>query len=838
MHTPDCGVQPIHSRRFSQGINLFLLSAAALTFEVSLTRLFSVAQFYHFAFMIVSLALLGYGAGGTALSMFPAILRSNPALRLRQFALAGAVSILASYLLTNWMPFDSFSLAWDRRQLIILFLHYLALAAPFFFSGLATGYVLSAFPASAGSTYAYNLLGSAAGCLIALSAPVVVGGEGMVVISAFLAVLAAILPFHGRRSSSLFRWTAVGYFIVLLLLFVSGLLKNPVLSFLELRISPYKSLSLTLQPADARIIFDRWNAFSRVDLVQSETIHTLPGLSYRYLNPLPEMAGLFVDGDDLSPVVKDIHDLAFSLYLPNALAFRLRPQASALILDPRGGLDILTALAMDTKRVTVVESNPLIAEAVDLYADPRLDLRLESGRTYLRRSNDRYDVIVLSLSSSYHPVRSGAYSLSEDYRYTLESFQDMLNRLNPGGLLVATRWLQIPPSEDLRLFALAVTALETTGGDPRTQIVAIRGFNTATVLVNNDEFTSEELTSIRKFTRERAFDLSYAPNIQPLETNRFNILPESIYYRIYTGLLESRSRQDFYDRYDYDVRPSSDDHPFFGHYFKWAQATGVIAGFGKTFQPFGGAGYFVLLALLGLALTSSLCLIIIPMMFRKTKWNREAVSYPHYHMRILIYFGFLGFAFLMVEMPLFQKFILYLGQPAYAFAIVLFSLLFFSGLGSLFNERIPLQWVLPALFLLILVMPAGLTRLITATLGLPIFHRIGLTFLTLFPVGFLMGVPFPAGIRLLAFNGSRNTRYSNNGSLERVPHEENTSDSGIPWIWAVNGASSVISSILSALLALTFGFNWVLRLGALCYGIAWLMAVGWARALHSPYRRL
>ncbi|HLE90726.1 MAG TPA: hypothetical protein VI753_06215 [Anaerolineales bacterium] len=787
-----------------------------------MTRLFSVAQFYHFAFMIVSIALLGFGASGTTLTIFPSLLKAKPGQRMSQLGMATGISILAAYLLTNWLPFDSFSIAWDRRQVLILVLHYIALATPFFFSGMALGFLLAASPQFAGTTYAVNLLGSAAGCVIALIAPASLGGEGMVTLSIAIAVLAALMSTLGLYQ---FRHPIVlGALVLLIFAFLDlGLRltgKSPF-PFMELRISPYKSLSYAMQYPGARVIYRQWNAFSRVDVVRSGGIHSLPGLSYRYLRPLPSLDGLLVDGDDLSPILQPSTDPAFVEYLPNAVAFHLRPQASVLILEPRGGLDVLIALTLNTRQVTAVEINPLIVGAVPIYNHPRVQVYVESDRSYLRSTQMQYDVIVFSLASSFHPVGSGAYTLAEDYRYTVESFNEALAHLTSDGLLVVTRWLQDPPSEDLRLFALAVMALENTGADPRAQIVAFRGYNTTTILLKNSAFALDELSSIRAFAAQRAFDLTYAPGLRPDETNLYNILPESKYYQTYASLLEAQPRRIFYDAYNYDVRPPTDDHPFFGHYFKWSQAPQVLAEFGKAWQPFGGAGYFVIVALLGLAILLANTLILLPAAMWK-RANRNVVSASPFPFRNLVYFGLLGFAFLFVEIPLLQRFILYLGHPAYAVTTVLFSLLFFSGLGSQWSDRIPLRLSLATLVVLILSMPVLLPRLFAWTLGLPLTIRLGLTALFLSPVGFLMGIPFPAGIRL----------------MKREPAagpENEAQDGSIPWIWAVNGAASVVSSILAALLALTFGFNWVLRLGALCYVGAWLTA--WSLAQPHAARR-
>ncbi len=487
---------------------------------------------------------------------------------------------------------------------------------------------------------------------------------------------------------------------------------------------------------------------------------------------------------------------------------------------------MVTALAQGHGLVTAVESNPLIVEAVPSYQDARLVTVVESERSYLQRTDWQYDVILLSLGSSFHPVQSGAYTLGEDYRYTVEAFQDMIEHLTPGGLLVATRWLQDPPSEDLRLFALAVSALEASGGEPRAQIVALRGYNTATVLVKNGVFSPDELAALRQFAASRAYDLSYAPDIQPEETNRYNILPSSTYYQTYMSLLESEPRQAFYDAYEYDVRPPTDDHPFYGHYFKWAQTPQILAAFGRAWLPFGGGGYLVILALLLLAVLLASLLILLPVLVWKRARRTARPAASPFLLRSLLYFGLLGFAFLFIEIPLLQRFILYLGSPAYAVTAVLFALLLFSGVGSRFSDRCSDRWrgrddlmlSLGALVLLCLLMPWLLSGLFDWTLGLPLAARLGVTVLALAPLGFLMGMPFPGGLRRLI------PEPEPTAAAEPAPRGD------IPWIWAVNGAASVIAPILAALLALSFGFSTVLRLGALCYAIALLTACRHHRA--------
>jgi hypothetical protein len=806
-------------------------------FEINLTRLFSVAQFYHFAFMIISLAMLGFGSSGTLLALFPRFGRRCPSHTLAWLALGYGLTSVGAYMLTNFLPFDSFSIAWDRQQVFILLLHYLALSLPFFCSGAGLSLMFVLYPQSVGYVYATNLTGSAIGCLLALLVPSVLGGEGIVWLSALLGGVCAFLFFLAATPSSrvegagcwgnLKAYAIIGMAVGLIGVCTFVLVWDPV--SLALRLSPYKSLSYALQFPDARIIFQRWNSFSRVDVVESDGIRSLPGLSYRYLAPPPPQLGLFVDAGQLNPIVRSAtaatattaaaatSSLTFTDFLPEAVAYQLRPDANTLVLNPKGGLALWEALAQGASEVTAVEANPLVVEAVgpgaparSPYTLPQVKPVLEHPRSFVRRKSSHYDVVALALTSPYHPIRSGAYSLAEDYAYTVEAFEDYLARLKPDGVFVVTRWLQMPPSESLRTFALAVTALERRGEEPARQIVAFRGYATLTILVKVEPFTSSELAVLRRFTESRAFDWVYAPDISEKEVNQFNVLDDPLYYLAFRGLLGAEDRDAWYAAYAFDVMPPTDNHPFFGHFFKWSQAGQVLAELGKQWQPFGGAGYFVLVVLLALALIAAMILILVPLLVVRGGSREEVRSSgkPQGMRMFSVYFALLGLGYLLVEIPLMQQFILFLGHPAYSMTSVLFALLLFSGLGSAYARDLEAHGALTlprALLGLIVVVTGyalGLRPLFAAALGLSLLGRMGVAVLAIAPLGFLMGLPFPGGIRRLEAYASRN----------------------IAWAWGINGAVSVVASVLAALLALSFGFQVVLVGGALCYVGAWLLA--------------
>lgn len=827
-----------------------MLSLATLFYEINLTRLFAVSQFYHFAFMIVSIALLGYGASGSALSIFPQFKAAPTRLVLAWASLGAAFSILGSYLLVNWLPFDSFSIAWDPRQVAVLALHFLALATPFFFCGLAVGLLLALSPEQAGCTYAANLGGSAAGCLAALLVPAYLGGEGSVALAAVICAAAGLLNLTLRdRQADRTRLDQAGRApenstatgekarrfsltshlvpsIAALALLIAGTAEvsarlegNSLFPALELRLSPYKSLSYALQYPGAEVIFQRWNSISRVDLVRSAGIRSYPGMSFTYTQALPPEDALFIDGDDLSPVLQPGESLDFTRALPSRLAFELRPAARALILEPRGGLDILTALASGAQSVSAVDANPLVFEAAAAtYVLPNVIPIARSGRSFSRATIQKFDIVLLSLVNSFHPVRSGAYSLAEDYRYTVEAFQDYIQLLKPGGILAFTRWMQASPSESLRAFATAVAALEARGGAPEEQIAAFRGYNAITFLVKNGPFTTDELAQIRDFSERLSFDLVFLPSLQIEDANRYSIQPEPQDYLAFKALVEAKDRKAFFRDYPYAVEPTTDDRPFFGHFFRWSQAPEVLAELGKTWQPFGGAGYFVLLALLLIATALAGLVILLPVavfQVRRKRGAGQGLPGARLALRYPLYFGLLGLAFLLVEIPLIQSFILYLDSPAYAFAVVVFSLLAASGIGSLLSQRLPLPAGLGIIAVYLVVLQAARPWLMEMTLGWSVGWRAALVILLLTPLGICMGTAFPGGLRWMV----------------RQPANQDW----VPWIWGVNGAASVMSAILAALLALSFGFSVALKLGMFCYLAAWLLITASERRLPAGF---
>ena len=780
---------------------ILLISAATLMFELALTRLFSVAEWYHFAFLSVSVALFGYASSGTLLSLISPTLRS----RLSPLTLLFPLSLIAAYLLINTIPFDSYQLAWAPIQIAYLIAYYLSLILPFGVSGWIIARWLSQIPQKSGAIYAANLIGSAFGSLALLVTLPLFGGEGTVMAAAALGALGSTFlstadgtrrPRHHLRF-----WLGWGLTIACSL----GALAPP--AWMQLSLSPYKGLTYALQTPGALLGYQRWNVFSRVDVVESQQIHSAPGLSLNYRGRLPPQYGLTLDGDNLSPISRRSApgDSDFMAYVPSTLPHLLRPGASAMIIRPRGGMDAAVALHHGATKVVVVEDNPLVVEAVrerydsfvgGLYQDPRLIVIVDDGRSALQRGEERFDIVQLSLGESFHPLATGSYSLSENHLYTVESLVSALQRTKQNGLLVLTRWLQDPPSECLRAAALMITALENLGiRSPARHLIAVRTWSTMTLLASPSPFGQDDLETLRIACRRLGYDLVHYPGMTRAEANQHNVLSGSLYYDVFQELLSTPNRSAFYRAQPYDVSPPTDDRPFFGHYFRWRQLPSIIGQFGKTWQPFGGSGFLLLLALLGVSLLASLLLILLPLLCRPV--HQRGGSRPW---RTVVYFAAIGLGYLFVEMPLMQQFILYLGQPALSFIVVLSALLLSSGVGSALSDRISLRRGLALLVVAIIAYPAILKFTFDFTLSCPLPVRMVVAVVSLSPLGILMGIPFAGGVKR---------------TEEIVPGL-------IPWIWAINGSASVVSSILSAIVALSGGYRLVLGLAAACYSAAML----------------
>ncbi len=799
-------------------LSIILVSACAMAYEVLLTRLFSIIQWHHFAFMIISLALLGYGASGTFLTVTSRYLLSRfPRVYSLNVALFGGLTILC-YLLAQQVPFNAQEVIWDPRQFFYLGAIYLLLALPFFFAANAIGLAMLRFRRDIPRLYAADLLGAGAGAVGAIGLLFFLFPQDVLRTLATLGLATAALTRielgSGRRVAYLFLVAAV----------IPLLLPD---SWLRLHLSPYKGLNQALRVAGTKQIYQDSSPLGLLNVVESSEIplRHAPGLSLTSAHEPPAQLGVFTDGDGMTVINQHADDqraLAYLDDMTSAAAFHLRSVGSVLVLGAGGGSQVLQALYHDAAHITAVEMNPLMVDLVkeryaefsgDLYDDQRVSVSIAEARGFMTQSIAKYDLIQVAMLDAFAASAAGLHALHENYLYTVEALQAYLTHLAPSGILAITRWVKLPPRDNLKLFATAVSALRHTGAvRPGDHLLLIRNWQTATLLISRRAWGQKEIRSLTSFCASRHFDLAYYPGIPSQQANRFNRLPRAYFYNAATSLLGPNAER-YLAEYKFNLQPATDDKPFFSHFLKWSSLPEVFALLGRGGMSLLEVGYLVLIATLLQASSFSFILILLPLLWwRKDQVRPQPLKFQS--LKIIIFFFLLGLAFLFVEIAFIQKFILLLHHPLYAVAVVLTAFLVFAGMGSGFSNqylrsgrwRIGIQRATIAIILLGLLYARILDPLFNAIIAWSTPWKIIISLLLIAPLAFFMGMPFPLGMSLL---GELSMRM-------------------VPWGWGINGCASVLSAILTTLLALHFGFTAVVLLALICYGLAGalILAIG------------
>jgi len=791
-------------------ISITLISAATLAYEILLMRLFSIIQWHHFAYMIISLALLGYGASGSFLAFSRRWLEGRFLLAYLVNAVLFGISAVICFRLAQAVPFNALEVLWDSRQALWLMLIFLLLFIPFFCAANCICLSFSGFSKQLHRVYCFDLLGAGVGAAVIIGLLFVLPPTGALQAVGALGLLSAAVAWWECAARP--RWP------VFLLLLAAGVMLSPAAGF-SLQISEFKGLSRALRVLDAQQLDQRSSPLGLLTTVGSPSVpfrHS-PGLSLNTPGSIPDQLGLFTDADALSVMTRfdgDPEKLAYLDYQSSALAYHLLDRPDVLVLGAGGGADVLQALYHRAGSIDAVELNPQVVKLVDevfadftgaLYRQPGVTVYNREGRGFVSAVGKRYDLIQVALIDSFGASSAGLYALSENYLYTLEAFAQYLGHLEPGGILSITRWIKIPPRDSLKVFATVVEALEKEGvTDPGQRLVMIRSWNTSTLLAKNGGFTAGDVAELKAFSRQRSFDLVHYPGMPREEANRYNQLQEPWFFEGVSRLL-GPARSEFMDDYKFNIRPASDDRPYFSHFLKWETLPELLALRGRGGMPLLEWGYLVLVVTLALALLVGFLVVILPLWFR-----RHADEVPRgIRWRLLAYFPAVGVAFMFIEIAFIQKFILFLHDPLYAVSVVLCAFLVFAGLGSLNSARWRKRISLPVIaigigslsLLYILLLPPLFDLLVQRPIGL----KIAVTVLLIAPLAFLMGMPFPVGLGVVS---------------DRLP-------TWIPWAWAINGFASVVSAILATLLAIHLGFVFVVIAAVATYLLASIALREW-----------
>ena len=788
-------------RRLSTGV--FLISAAAIGYELLLMRVLSIVQWHHFAYMIISLALLGYGASGPFIALFRRTLEPRFEQAFATCAFAFSIAMVACFVAGQRVPFNALEIIWDRTQFLNLALMYLVFFVPFFFAACCVGLALTCRSEAISRLYFCDLAGAGAGAVLIVSMLLVVFPQSALILLVALALIASMLVGNSSTARVPLRIGQFTWLVVLaVIVFNDGLTLRP---------SEYKGLSQAMQVVDARALTQVSSPLGLLTVVDSPTvpIRLAPGLSFNTRHVPPEQLAVFTDADGMSAITRydgDRESVAFLADVTAALPYALLDQPDVLILGAGGGSDVLLALYHDANHVDAVELNPrmtgLVADtyakfAGHIYDDPRVVLHTAEARGYVAQSERRYDLVQIGLLDSFAAAGAGVQALNESYLYTVEAIREYLADLRPGGVVAITRWVKMPPRDSLKLAAIAIEALEQAGEvDPGRRIAAIRSWNTVTLLIKNGVFLASEIDAIRKFAWSRSFDTAYFPGITSADSNRFNLLDRPWLHDGIQAMLGDGADRFFAD-YKYFIEPATDDRPYFSHFFKWRSLPEVMA-----MRASGGAGliewaYLIVVTTLVQAAVIGGLLILLPLSRITRTWT-GGVRYG-------TYFLALGLAFLFVEIAFIQKFTLFLSHPLYAVAVVLASFLVFAGAGSACSLRmaeraaardvrpvsIAVAGIVAIAALYLLLLPPLFGRFI----GVADSARILISVLLIAPLAFFMGMPFPLGLRRVA---------------ERAPDF-------VPWAWGINGFASVVSAVLATLLAIHFGFTVVIVIAMIIY---------------------
>jgi len=789
-------------------------------------RCLSVATWHHFAYLVLSTALLGFGASGTLLCFAGRFLERRFGLWSIALTLSFALSVPLCFRGAQALPLDPQYLLFSSRQICVLILYHLLLFVPFLLGATVVGLALMHFRGRVHGIYGANLLGSGTGGVLMLLLMVVLPETRLLCVTSGLILIAAAVWVVSAETSSdkcapsrrdrSWRWIAVVCTAMILALLAT--VWPPTL-----RIDPYKSLAVVRRyeaQSDAEHLLTGYSPRGRLDVYASPLFHDTLFAGFTALSPAPAQLRLLVDGNAAGTVFTiDSADEAEILdHTPMSVAYRLVEHPSVLLLGETAGTNVWLARRFDASCVTIVQGNPQIVEWMTgslaevsghVFSLPGVKVAPVDPRLFLESREERYDLIQLVHTEGMAVGVSSLLSVHEDFLLTREGLARCLMRLTPNGLLAVTRQIQDPPRDNVKLLATVAEALESLGvKEPGQHIVQIRNYLAVTTLASLaplDAATCERLLSVAE---ELQLDIEWAPcpGVDPTDQLAKLSGPPGAdysYYHYAAAEIFSPQREAFLDDWVYDVRPTSDDRPYFYNFFRWRSLPLFRQVYGSTWFRKLELGYVVIIGVLIEVVVVGSILILLPLLWLNRRSGQRAGRLP-----TAVYFLLLGLAYMLLEIVLINKFTNLLGDPILSAGGVVSAFLVASSLGSLASRRLfrqPRHAITAAVLgivALALVYAFILDNLFPLAASWGTASRFSLAILLAGPLAFLMGFPFPNGLAMVQKGRSVL----------------------VPWAWGVNGFSSVAGPPLGVVLAVAIGFRWVFLLAAALYACAGLVA--------------
>lgn len=739
---------------------LFLITLATVMFEVLLTRVFSLTMWYHYAFMAISIAMFGMTVGALAVFLRPqAWPEATLPAAMGRCALLFALTMAADILMHAFLFIGSWPLA----------LTFSAAAVPFVFSGIFVCLALTRFPARIGQLYAVDLAGAALGCLAVIVALAWLDGIGAVLACASLAAAAAVLLARGAE-----RLLAAG---------VAALLAGATL-WAGVHLARHETSAFPIQyikwQKQQEIDYERWNSFSRIAVMKPSRADVPAwSLSVAYeerlniptrLLQIDAGAGTVLIGFD-----GDLGKLEFLRWDLTNFVHYLRRDARVCIIGSGGGRDILAAKVFGQKRAVAVEINGNILKVANerfgdytghLDRDPIVTLVHDEARSYLARTRERFDIVQLTFIDTWAASAGGAFALMENALYTVEGWKVFLDRLEDDGLLAVARGVNF---ELARLIALGREALRATGAtEPERHMVMVTNRHVradsygpmAMLLVRKHPFPESELAEIRSLAQRMRFEIDLEPG--------------AVKSRILDALASGRGMEGELADSATNFDAPTDDQPFFFNMLRLKSWT-----FMRETRALGQHAAVLLMDLLLIVTALTLVCIVTPLALARIRLARADAA-------LLAFFAAIGAGFMLIEISLLQRLIIFLGHPIYSLSVILFALLLASGVGSYLSARVAdgrrMLWVLTGV-----LVACGLASgpLVVGLQGAETPVRITAAAGLLAVMGLFMGMAFPLGMRLAAASRPQLT----------------------PWLWGVNGAVSVLASVAAIVIAIGFGIS-------------------------------
>jgi predicted membrane-bound spermidine synthase len=785
------------ARRLPFYTGLGFITAATLMLQIVETRIISVTSWYHLAFFVISIAMFGLTAGAVWVYLRsdtyrPEHLPFHLSVASLGFALGTVCALLVQLTIVTSLPASVMSLVvWAEFAI--------ALALPFFFSGIVVSLALTRSQYPVGIVYGVDLLGAALGCLGALVLLNSVSGPSAVLWIAALIAVGGICfgqtnlqaPEGRSISSRLYRHRWIVLACLVALAFANSVLEGVRPTIVKDSIEQREAIA-----------YEKWNSFSRITVTRSETASpVLWGPSPRHKPQPIEQRHMNIDGGAGTAVYRysgDLKEVAFLRDDVTNLAYAMPGLRTGAVIGVGGGRDLLSARLFGVSDVVGVEINPIFidlltrrfTEYTAIGRQPGITFEVDEARSWFARSDRSFDIIQMSLIDTWAATGAGAFTLSENGLYTVEAWRIFLRRLNPEGVFTVSRW-HAPGevNETGRMVSLAVATLQSLGvSDPKRHLFMASSGQVATLVLSRAPLSDQTLAALKNATATYEFAVLLDPQAQAASP-----LLESIVSARDSNTLEAATRASYLD-----LSAPTDARPFFFNQLRLDRLLDQDV-FALASKPgvYGGnlSATLTLAMLIIISAALVVATIIVPL--------RSTVSTSASTLTIAgtIYFALIGIGFMMAEIALLQRISVFLGHPVYALSVVLFSLILSTGIGSLASERMPLDsgprlivWAaLVGAYLLALPLwlPEALLHLESASL----LMRAALAVLVLTPVGFLMGFGFPTGMRLVSRIDERPT----------------------PWFWGINGAAGVLAASVAVLTSIEFGIDTTLRVGAVCY---------------------